>query len=109
EKQKTEGRERAKTRLRTHPPLASQFPKPPPILGRTVKKKPTETGWSFKTWWPGAESNHRHADFQSAALPTELPGRRKNVTIHQKISLCRRASKNILLIQGVISTPAFLA
>ena len=25
-------------------------------------------------WCPGAESNHRHADFQSAALPTELPG-----------------------------------
>ena len=24
-------------------------------------------------WCPGAESNHRHADFQSAALPTELP------------------------------------
>src|SRR6185436_877678 len=26
-------------------------------------------------WWPRAESNHRHADFQSAALPTELLGR----------------------------------
>ncbi len=26
-------------------------------------------------WCPGADSNHRHADFQSAALPTELPGR----------------------------------
>lgn len=25
-------------------------------------------------WCPEAESNHRHADFQSAALPTELPG-----------------------------------
>jgi len=24
---------------------------------------------------PGAESNHRHGDFQSPALPTELPGR----------------------------------
>ncbi len=29
-----------------------------------------------KEWWPGAESNCRHADFQSAALPTELPGPR---------------------------------
>src|SRR5918992_1728967 len=25
--------------------------------------------------WPGAESNCRHTDFQSVALPTELPGR----------------------------------
>ena len=29
--------------------------------------------WKNK-WWPGAELNCRHADFQSAALPTELPG-----------------------------------
>ncbi len=25
-------------------------------------------------WCPEAESNHRHKDFQSFALPTELPG-----------------------------------
>ena len=24
--------------------------------------------------WPGTESNRRHEDFQSSALPTELPG-----------------------------------
>ena len=27
-----------------------------------------------KSEWPGGESNTRHANFQSAALPTELPG-----------------------------------
>ena len=30
----------------------------------------------FLFWCPGAELNHRHRDFQSRALPTELPGRR---------------------------------
>lgn len=29
----------------------------------------------YEKWCPGAESNHRHHDFQSCALPTELPGR----------------------------------
>src|SRR5436189_1582444 len=28
----------------------------------------------FCEWCPGAGSNHRHRDFQSRALPTELPG-----------------------------------
>src|ERR1700704_2731762 len=27
-----------------------------------------------KSWWPRPESNQRHTDFQSAALPTELLG-----------------------------------
>ena len=29
----------------------------------------------LQIWWPRAELNHRHTDFQSAALPTELLGR----------------------------------
>src|SRR5690242_21621264 len=40
---------------------------------RVVRQVASE---SAKTkWCPGAESNHRHHDFQSCALPTELPGR----------------------------------
>ena len=31
----------------------------------------------YLIWWPGAESNHRHEDLQSTALPTELPGHAK--------------------------------
>ena len=32
---------------------------------------------AVEVWWPGTELNRRHADFQSAALPAELPGRGK--------------------------------
>src|SRR3712207_1861188 len=32
----------------------------------------------FILWCPEAESNHRHGDFQSPALPTELSGQQNN-------------------------------
>ena len=38
-------------------------------LGGKIAKAPM-----ISKWCPGAESNHRHCDFQSHALPTELPG-----------------------------------
>jgi hypothetical protein len=42
-----------------------------PCVGRNS----VMASWPW-AWCPGAESNHRHRDFQSRALPTELPGRR---------------------------------
>ena len=40
-------------------------------------KTPSHSGLGAK-WWPRAELNHRHTDFQSAALPTELLGQAGN-------------------------------
>jgi hypothetical protein len=39
---------------------------------RKIKKPPKRR--LFYKWCPEAESNHRHKDFQSFALPTELSG-----------------------------------
>ena len=36
-------------------------------------------------WWLGAESNRRHEDFQSSALPTELPSRKVSSKQHTKV------------------------
>lgn len=43
---------------------------------RHRNKKPAKPCASRVSWlWPRADSNRRHGDFQSPALPTELPGR----------------------------------
>ena len=54
--------------------LARRICEVPPRLAYRADVKKPETSSGFWNWWPGAESNRRHADFQSAALPTELPG-----------------------------------
>ena len=48
--------------------LRYDLKKPFRILAQ-IKSKDTK-----HEWWPGTESNRRHEDFQSSALPTELPG-----------------------------------
>src|SRR5205823_11117145 len=53
--------------------------------------------------WLGPELNRRHADFQSAALPTELPSRRECRSFSQERvltmqqSVCR-ASRAVALV-----------
>ena len=58
-------------------------------MNDTMKYRVNEVTIFYK-WWLGAESNCRHEDFQSTALPTELPSQnfiynlvRKKVSIHQ--------------------------
>ncbi len=39
-----------------------------------------------RKWWPEVESNHRHEDFQSSALPTELSGQIRKRRIKQGVA-----------------------
>jgi hypothetical protein len=50
-------------------------------------------------WCPGAESNHRHCDFQSHALPTELPG-----PARPSVSIARLIGGAQWLVQGCAQT-----
>jgi hypothetical protein len=54
----------------------------------------------MKKWCPEAESNHRHEDFQSSALPTELSGHysESRINLQPSIQLRGRAAHDSLLI-----------
>src|SRR3546814_9724958 len=43
-----------------------------------------------RKWCPGTESNRRHGDFQSPALPTELPGHDRERGRRGAITVSRR-------------------
>ena len=45
-----------------------------PVDTKTVSLKLLVLLVMICDWCPGADLNHRHEDFQSTALPTELPG-----------------------------------
>jgi hypothetical protein len=50
---------------------------------RTAAKR--RTNKTRHRWCPGAELNHRHTDFQSVALPTELPGRLRRGALIEEV------------------------
>lgn len=56
--------------------IVTNLPWIPQRRNSRIKQKTARRRFSFR-WWPGAESNRRHGDFQSPALPTELPGRKE--------------------------------
>ena len=48
------------------------------------QKSPAVRLQSLAILWFGAESNRRHMDFQSIALPTELPNQNRSANLGQK-------------------------
>ena len=55
-----------------------------------------------KKWWLGTGSNRRHADFQSAALPTELPSHLRRPfgtgcgqSLHNFFTFCKKKNKKM--------------
>ena len=78
---------RATTGCRTNPanvPLGAfafrRFPSQGSRPARFPTKKEPHCWGSESSWWSEGDLNPRHADFQSAALPTELPGQ---ILIHK--------------------------
>ena len=61
------------------PTMLNQYPLTPWLHDATLLL--IDGDYLKKKWCPGAELNHRHTDFQSVALPAELPGRRGRALI----------------------------
>lgn len=58
-------------------------------LGLHSEKDPLKDGFASYCfiWWPGTESNCRHGDFQSPALPTELPGLKNRLYLNCLVAI----------------------
>src|SRR5581483_5273219 len=56
-----------------------------------------------QTWinrWLGPESNRRHADFQSAALPTELPSRKESARRAERVTKAENLQRSTSNVQS---------
>ena len=54
------------------------------ILGKAIVENPNAE--ILIKWCPEVESNHRHKDFQSFALPTELSGQSSAQSLEESLS-----------------------
>jgi hypothetical protein len=71
------------------------LPETQPLCNPGKNKAAQKAAMSLNLWWPGTESNCRHADFQSAALPhmsaTMASSIRKNI---RKLTATNRRLSN---------------
>ena len=66
----------------------------------------------FNGWWRGTESNCRHYDFQSYALPTELPrpgGVNLNCSVHSDLSASIGSTRTAPIAGSAVATSAIVA
>ena len=56
----------------------------PPLGNKKDQQSPTGLEWA------GVDLNHRHTDFQSVALPTELPARKLETRLFQELEFSKK-------------------
>jgi len=72
-------------------------------LAHQIKSPDKKSGLFI--WWAGTESNRRHEDFQSSALPTELPARpKRGLIIENKHGLSKGFNLSFRRRGGLVKT-----
>ncbi len=68
--------------------LRGSNPPPRPWQGRALPNElnPHTAFYNCGRWCLGSELNQRHKDFQSSALPTELPRQNRPVLLHRSLA-----------------------